>query len=249
MPRTGYSDIAAHFRQRIQEGDLSPGASMPSMREVSEEWDVTITTVNRAFRMLKTEGLTYSKPGVGTVVSAARQQVTGAGRLRRLARTGRPYANGETSIKHTAQILPCADRNITDLLDVDPHDEIVVRTRVFVRNERPAIFAMSCIHPRALRVVPEIARPERLHTFWQTLYTERTGEEITRSPEESTARHAYDYELEALEIDVPQHSAVPVLQLRNVFHDEKGEVIEVWEDVYAPQVPRVEDITDDRAQT
>jgi DNA-binding GntR family transcriptional regulator len=233
MARTGYEDIAAHYRHRIQEGEFAPGDPMPSMRDVADQFGVTITTANRAYRVLRTEGLTYAKPGVGTVVSSRRQHVTGAARLDRLVRTGRPYAEGETSAKHTAGILPCTDDRITNLLDVDPHDEIVVRTRVFIRDEKPAVFAMSCIHPRALHAVPEVALQEPLPQFWQELYTARTGNSITRSPERRGARLAYDYELKALEVEVPPAAAVPVLVLENVFHDPDGP-LEVWEDVYAP---------------
>lgn len=243
MARTGYEDIAAHYRHRIQEGEFAPGDEMPSMRAVADQFGVTITTANRAYRQLRSEGLTYSKAGVGTVVSARRQHVTGAARLSRLTRTGRPYAESETSAKHTAGILACADDKITNALGVDPHDEIVVRTRISIRDGRPAIFAMSCIHPRALRDVPEIAHQEPMGQFWQELYTARTERRITRSPERRSARHAHDYELTALDIDVPPVAAVPVLVLKTQFHDDDGP-LELWEDVYAPGLEACDDATE-----
>lgn len=65
----GYAEIAAHYRQQIQDGVLQPGDTMPSMREVGQAFGVAQTTVNRAFRVLKQEGLTTPKAGVGTVVA------------------------------------------------------------------------------------------------------------------------------------------------------------------------------------
>ncbi|NUV54584.1 GntR family transcriptional regulator [Streptomyces coelicolor] len=65
----GYAEIAAHLRQQIQDGTLRPGDTLPSFKKISAEYDVAITTVNRAFRLLKEEGLTVAKPGVGTVVA------------------------------------------------------------------------------------------------------------------------------------------------------------------------------------
>lgn len=64
----GQEAIAAHYRQKIENGQLRPGDALPSMRHVCEQFEASITTVNRAFRILKDEGLTSPKPGVGTVV-------------------------------------------------------------------------------------------------------------------------------------------------------------------------------------
>jgi DNA-binding transcriptional regulator YhcF (GntR family) len=71
MPETtGYAEIAAYFRQQIQDGTLRPGDTMPSFKKTGAQFGVAITTVNRAYRVLKEEGLTLSKAGVGTVVAA-----------------------------------------------------------------------------------------------------------------------------------------------------------------------------------
>lgn len=232
--KTGYADIAAHFRKLIVDGQLVPGDPMPTMRKVQEQFGVTVTTVNRAFQVLKAEGLTVAKPGVGTVVADRPGAVsTGAGRLARLERTGRPLGIKEKSIKHTAEFLPCADPGITRQLGIDPHDEVVVRTRVYTHQDTPTVFSLSCIHPRVLSVVPEVREPGPSDPFWQVLYTERTGKKISRSPEMRGARPASEHELEAMDISVPPGASVPVLVLVSVFHDEDGP-IEVWEDVYAP---------------
>ena len=67
---TGYTQIAAHFRQQIRDGKLKPGDTMPSFKQAGQQFGVAHTTVNRAYRLLKREGLTVSKTGVGTVVAA-----------------------------------------------------------------------------------------------------------------------------------------------------------------------------------
>ncbi|MGW7636119.1 GntR family transcriptional regulator [Streptomyces decoyicus] len=234
-----YAEIAAHYRRLIADGELTPGDDMPSMKDVCKKFGVTITTANRAFRILKDEKLTLAKPGVGTVV-AERPTVaaTAAARLGRLARTGKAYAPKEKSIKHTAALRSCADPEIAEQLDIEPHDEIVLRTRVFVVDEQPTAVAISCIHPRALAAVPELLDQQPFERFWQEIYTERTGRTITRSPERRGARLASDSELAALEIDVPLDVPVPVLVLVNVFQDEDGP-IEVWQDTYAPNLWQV----------
>lgn len=240
MAKLGYTDIAAHYRQLIIDGVLRPGDALPSMREVCERFGVAITTANRAFRTLKAEGLTVPRPGVGTVVAERpRVAATGAARLRRLARTGQPYAPGETSANHWAALRSCADPDIAEQLEVELHDEVVLRRRVFLRNGKPSVVALSCIHIRALGSVPELLQQERFERFWQETYTERTGKQITRAPERRGARLASDDELDALGVEAPPSAAVPVLVLINVFHDDEGP-IEVWEDVYAPGLWQVD---------
>lgn len=232
--RTGYADIAAYYRQQINDGELAPGDPMPSMREVCERFGVAITTANRAFRVLKSEGLTVAKPGVGTVVADRQDTVsTGAARIDRLARTGREYAPGEDSHDHVAMWRSCADPLIAERLGIELHDEILIRRRVFRKEGRPTAVGISCILPRAVAAVPELEQQGQLKPFWQTTYRERTGREIFRSPERRTARHASDDELRALEVDVPPHVAAAVLVTHTLFHDEIGP-IELWEDVYTP---------------
>ncbi|MET9091766.1 GntR family transcriptional regulator [Streptomyces cyaneofuscatus] len=234
MAKIGYSEIAAELRKQIQNGKLNPGDRIPSLNAIQEQYGVTVTTANRAFKQLKAEGLTYAKPGVGTVVAARpRTAATGAARVDRLNATGSPFVPEETATDHMAVIRGCNDDDIIEQLRIEPYDEVVIRRRTFRRNDVPYALALSFIHPRALRDVPEIAQAGPLEQFWQKTYTERTGKEITRSPERRTARLAAEYELAALEVSVPAHAAVPVLVLHTTFYDEDGP-IELWEDVYTP---------------
>lgn len=236
----GYAEIASHYRRLIADGTLAPGDLMPPMREVMREFHVSITTVNRAFQLLKSEGLTLAKPGAGTVVAdRPRVATTAAARLDRISRTGNPYGAKETSVNHQALLRSCGDPMIADLLGIEPHDEILLRKRTFLWGGVPSVVAMSTIKLRAVVDVPELLQAEPFGRFWQELYTERTGRTVVRSPERRGARHASDDELEAFGIRVPEDVAVPVLVLINVFHDEDGP-IEVWEDVYAPGMWQVD---------
>jgi GntR family transcriptional regulator len=231
--KTGYADIARHYRQLIADGVLAPGAEMPPMSEVCTTFKVSITTANRAYRMLKAEGLTAPKPGVGTVVAEQPGVASSASaRLKRIERTGQPYGHGEKSVEHTAGLRSIDDPVLVEQLGVEFRDEVVVRTRTFIRGGKRTVFAVSCIHMRALGDVPELLSTEPFGQFWQEVYKARTGKTITKSPERRSARLAKDYELKALHIDVEPGTPVPVLVVVNTFSDEEGP-IEVWEDVWA----------------
>lgn len=238
--KAGYAEIAAHYRQLISDGTLAPGDEMPTQKQAREKFGASITTVNRAFQLLKAERLTVAKVGKGTVVAERpRVATTATARLKRIGRTGDPYGYKEKSIKHTAA-LRSADAAVADMLGIDLHDEIVLRTRVFVQGHTPTIAALSCIHVRALSAVPELLSTEPMGRFWQEIYTERTGRTVAKSPERRTARFASQNELDLLEVQAPKGVPVPVLVLVNVFHDEDGP-LEYWEDIYAPGLWQADD--------
>jgi DNA-binding GntR family transcriptional regulator len=232
-PKRRYEEIAAHYRRLIQDGELSPGDRLPSLRNVCDEFSVAVATANRAFQMLKTEGLTDATSEGTVVAEQPNVAVTGVARLRRLKRTGKSLAPGETTTNRWAGLLSVADPEIAKLLGLEPHDEVVMRRRVHRRDGRPPTLELSCIHMRALIDVPELRQPEPFKRLWHEVYTERTGREVTKSPERRTARLISNDELNALGITLPPESAAAVLVVVNVFHDEAG-AIEYWEDVYPP---------------
>lgn len=232
-PKRRYEEIAAHFRRQIQDGELAPGDYLPSLRNVCDEFNVAMGTANRAFQLLKAEGLTEATSEGTAVTRRSDVAVTGAARLERLARTGQTRAPGETSSHHWSGLRSVADPLIADLLGVEPHDEIVIRRRVHHREGSPSTLDSSFIHIRALGPVPELTDEGPHERWWQELYKERTGRDVTRSPERRTARLVSNDELNALGIDLPPESAAAALVVVNVFHDEDGP-LEVWEDVYPP---------------
>ncbi|MFF9908772.1 GntR family transcriptional regulator [Streptomyces olivaceus] len=233
---TGYAEIAEHFRKRIKDGELAPGDPLPPVRQISQQFDVAGTTTNRAFAVLKREGLIKTKPGAGTVV-AHRPAVsaTGLARLERLERTGDPYASGETSTGHRVMLRSCADPDIADQLGIEPHEEVVIRSSVFVRDGKPTKFVIAAYNTAATHAVPELSDDARGVTkHWKQRHRERTGRDINASPEVISARFASNDELAAFGLqDVPSHVAVPVLVVEVTYHDEEGPLA-YWADVHAP---------------
>lgn len=229
----GYADIAAEYRRKIADGDLKPGDPMPTVNEVAEVYGVARNTAARAFALLKSDGLIATRAGAGTVVAKAPVVVSGTDRLDRMHRTGRKYGPGEDSTGHRVMLRSCADLDTCRALDIEPGDEVVLRIRTFRQDGRPTTVGVSVIHPRAVLDVPEVTQEGQLPRFWQEIYTERTGRQITRGQRTAHARHASRDELDALEIDAPAEIAVAVLVTNVTFHDDDGP-IEHWEDVYAP---------------
>jgi GntR family transcriptional regulator len=233
----GYADVAAHYRQLVEEGELSPGDPLPSVSEIRDQFGVSGKTVSRALQLLKQEGILASRGSLGTVVTSRPRiaPASGAARVARTQRGGPNYAEGETSTGHTAMLRSCADPVICQLLGIEPHDEIVIRRRVFRVDGVPTVIGIECIHPRALSAIDDLLTDgPRGPVHWLIQYKETTGLSTHASPERRGARFAARDELELLEIPLPDSDvAVPVLVTQTVFGDEEGP-LEVMEDVHAP---------------
>ena len=63
-----YVRVAGLIRQLIDDGELRPGDQVPSVTQISEQYEVSRSTARRALDLLKEWGLTEALPGLGTFV-------------------------------------------------------------------------------------------------------------------------------------------------------------------------------------
>lgn len=63
-----YEQVAAHLRQLIESGTYASQQKLPSVRALSEQLQVSITTVLEAYRMLEDQGLVEARPQSGYYV-------------------------------------------------------------------------------------------------------------------------------------------------------------------------------------
>ncbi|WP_438484754.1 TetR/AcrR family transcriptional regulator C-terminal domain-containing protein [Streptomyces sp. S186] len=92
VPR--YRQIVAELRQRIEAGELKPGARMPSTREITRQWGVAMATATKVVTELRRDGLVRAVPGVGTVVEARVEPAS------RPAQNPRPSSPRSPSARH-----------------------------------------------------------------------------------------------------------------------------------------------------
>ncbi|MFJ6661597.1 GntR family transcriptional regulator [Streptomyces sp. NPDC091377] len=229
----GYADVATHYRQQIQNGELAPGDTLPSVADIRSEFGVAAKTVSRALGLLKSEGLIASRGALGTVVTTSPTVITGADRVDRIARNGLRYAPGETSASHRVMHRSLDDPRICEALNLEPGDEVVIRIRTFRQDGQARTVGVSVYPPQTTAVVPELTGEGRMERYWADLYTERTDREVVKGQRTARARQASQQELDALEVDAPEHVSVAVLVTTQTFHDENGP-LGYWEDVYAP---------------
>jgi DNA-binding GntR family transcriptional regulator len=65
-----WQQLAASLRDSISDGEYPVGSRIPSKRTLSQQHEVSVTTVDRAVRELKDEGLIDPEKGKGLYVVA-----------------------------------------------------------------------------------------------------------------------------------------------------------------------------------
>ncbi|MFF0747423.1 GntR family transcriptional regulator [Streptomyces sp. NPDC004111] len=222
MPDTvGYAEIAAHYRQQIQDGVLAPGDTLPSLRQVCETYNVATTTANRAYRMLKREGLTLAKAGVGTVVAAPLSNNIAA-RVQLHEATGSALGGGETSRILSVGTVG-ADELVAPRLDVAPGTPVHVRQRLVSRGGVPIHLSSSYYPEYVIAVTPELTEPISTGGS-RELAAKRLGVAQDHVLEEVTSRRATDPEKTALGLTAGDVIVTQVV--RSVFLKD-GRVVEV----------------------
>ncbi len=64
-PKKLYERLAAEFSGQIQAGVLRPGDRLPSVRQMSVQKELSITTVRQAYQPLEDRGLIEARPQSG----------------------------------------------------------------------------------------------------------------------------------------------------------------------------------------
>lgn len=79
-----YAQIVQQIRSAILSGELAPGQSLPSIRQLAKDLQISVITTKRAYEELEKERLIDSVVGKGSFVSGANPQFIREHRLRLL---------------------------------------------------------------------------------------------------------------------------------------------------------------------
>jgi DNA-binding GntR family transcriptional regulator len=65
-PESPYHQIAAWLREQITSGEIAPGQPLPSEKQIGQATGCAATTVRRAIKLLRDEGIVFTVPGRGS---------------------------------------------------------------------------------------------------------------------------------------------------------------------------------------
>jgi DNA-binding GntR family transcriptional regulator len=226
-----YLQIARYLRDQIVNGDLPPGAELPSERQLAQQWRVSRPTATRAFQSLRHQGLVESRQGAGTYVRDVRMHRRAARRYHRYRERGAQYAPDE-HLEITAAEITSAPDDIALGLGLRPSDAVMVRRRVISRaGVGPVEMATSWWPATLAELAPRLLERRSLGGVGSVRYVESvTGRRAAYARDRVSARLASAEELRDLRLRGP----AAVLVFRHVVYDAEDAPIELAEAVYPP---------------
>ncbi len=156
---TLYVNLAELLGSRIEQGFYRPGDRLPSVRALSTEHGVSLSTVQQAYRLLEDNGLAAPRPKSGYFVPSARQ-------LPALPAVGRP-AQRPVEISQWDQVV--------ELVRSSPRKDIVQLGRGMPDVASPTLKPL-------LRSLAQLARRQDMPgLYYDTVYgTEALRSEVAR---------------------------------------------------------------------
>ncbi|MFC5828973.1 GntR family transcriptional regulator [Nonomuraea insulae] len=219
--------VVNHIRSQIQSGTLKDGDTIPSARQISRDWEISLATATKVLASLRSEGLVKALPGIGTVVTVLKGQYTSPrDRFQAIRRSGRIYPPNEA-----AQIKECelvaAPEQVADALGLEEGMNAIRRHRVTMNTDTntPVSASTSWFNGALAEIAPSLLVAERLVQGTPAYIGEQTGRLFAAGRDQQCADVASEQEAEDLAIPVGS----PVLRGRNWVYDQGGDVIEYGE--------------------
>jgi len=102
LPTPIWSQIEEGVRHLVASGGLSPGATLPSVRDLAREHRINPNTVAKAYQRLAAAGVVEARRGEGTFVAERPPALSAAARARLLREGAERFATLAVTIGATA---------------------------------------------------------------------------------------------------------------------------------------------------
>ncbi|MGW6613769.1 GntR family transcriptional regulator [Streptomyces erythrochromogenes] len=145
-----YQRIADALRKSIQAGEYGPGDRLPGENDLMAAYEVARMTARQALGVLQNEGLAEARKGAGVFVRAFRplrrrglqrlaQEQWGSGRsIWSTDSEDRELVVDQIDVREEE-----ADDRVCDALGITPGTQVWARSRRFVLDGKPVLFATS----------------------------------------------------------------------------------------------------------
>lgn len=210
-----YEEIAESLRARIAAGEITPGETIPSGRELAEQWDVSRATAIKAVDVLRNDGVVVAKQGTGFVVTETPVARPAGARRAGSAR----ILGGMPFLRVGAPDWAEPPARVATVLDLSPGEKALRRIRVL---QLPDGTPNSCVEawfpPEIAEASPRLADPNPIAEGTTRYVRRQTGRGPAEGVDVTTVRPAT--EAEADRLGVPPNA--PVAVLLHTAYDEHG---------------------------
>ena len=219
--------IAEAVRGRIESGELPPGASIPSERELAGTYGTARNTAREAIRILADAGLVITEQGKRSFVRpltplirlgndrySPRHRETGLSPF--LLECAKQGKTGRFEVLSINRVQPSSD--IAQRLDVSAeNDSVLRRENVFYADDDP-IYRVTTYIPWPIAEDTGLLQEEVPHQFGIHGVLEERGHVMTRIREEVNTRMPRPDETKAMKL----RPGVPVLDVWHTSIDQDG---------------------------
>lgn len=230
-----YMQVVKHFRDEILAGRLQNGDTVPPVRQIARDWEISHATAAKVITTLRSEGLVRTTSGSGTVV-AARQVLHQSAHdwATQVDKTGRIYPQGYYAKIYSAEMVT-PPSHITDAFDLEPGMPVICRRRTtYSDTDEPLSTSISWFDGSLAQTAPLLLTDQRIVQGTFRYILEATGRAALKHYVEVMHAAGNATPDEAQELLVPVGDAVE--RTRNFFRDEHGDLIEYGESVYRKDV-------------
>ncbi|MFE5239928.1 MULTISPECIES: GntR family transcriptional regulator [unclassified Streptomyces] len=200
-----YEEIAESLRSRIAAGEFAPGTTLPSGRDLAEQWSVSRASVVKAMDVLRNDGIVEARQGTGFIVTETPVARPAGGRRAGSARVagGMPFLR----VGEPEWVTP--PEHVAAALDLESGAQALLRVRVLqLPDGSPHSFVTAYFPPDVAEAAPRLAQTAPI-TEGTTRYVRRqTGRYPVEGEDVTTVRLATDEEAQHLALTGAQAVAV-----------------------------------------
>lgn len=217
-----YGQLVDSLREKI-EGEYEPGDLLPSERELSEDYDISRTTVRLALKELETLGFIRRRHGKGTFVADRSQETTNLTRAYSFSEQMRSL--GRTPRSELLEFGPVdAPKSVADRMGLAAGDRVISMRRLRLADEVPMLVEHTYLPSR---VFAGLTSDEVLSRSLYKIMAQDYHVEVRVAEEEFYASVARREDAELLGIS----EGAPVLQLFRLTYDLHNRVVELTKGV------------------
>lgn len=230
IPVPKYYQIHLILQERIQNQEWGPGESIPSERELCEEFKVSRLTIRQALANLVNIGYLRKEQGRGTFVAIPKlvEHTLTANARSTYQEWSRQGIQFDTRVLELKQVAPSPTVRLK--LNLEKNVRIVSIERLLCIRREPIRYVSTYIPAHLCR---GILNEDLTHQSLTTLLREKYGMAIFTSFQRLQAQPASELDLRLLNID----RGTPVFVLESINRDKEGSCL--WMDIDRSRADRV----------
>ncbi|NYV74395.1 GntR family transcriptional regulator [Streptomyces sp. UH6] len=223
-----YEEIAESLRKRIAAGEFGPGETIPSGRDLAEQWSVSRATAIKAVDVLRSDGIVVARQGTGFVVTETPVARPAGGRRSGAARV----SGGMPFLRVSEPTWEEPPARVAEALHVAPGSLALRRVRVLqLPDGTPHSYVEAWFPGEIAEAAPRLAETAPIAEGTTRYVRRQTGRFPVEGVDVTTVRLVS--EVEAKHLGVPTGTAVAVVL--HTAHDQDGRPL-VCEEGVTPSI-------------